>query len=194
MEKDKYITYVNENIDNIAAYVNECFNKQKPFIKAKIIRELKKYINPLPIHYEWENGYEDNPYDHSGILVEKGIVSTNQTVAEFLENEYTGNRIASYESGCGWYYDTYGEDLSYDTIDIAGDIMRTAIRTCIENEFSVALNDDEFMEISDECGNFDDIYGVCIASDFFIAMPAIEFIGIENVKISRFVEKSKYKP
>lgn len=35
------------------------------------------------------------------------------------------------------------------------------------------------------------LYDVCLASDFFMAMPAIEFIGIENVKISRFIEKYK---
>ena len=87
---DKYIEYVDSNTEKIASYVNSCFEQSKDFIRAKLIREIRGYIIPPPVHYVWE--YDGNPYDCSGIIVENGVIDLNQTVKEFLENEYSGNQ------------------------------------------------------------------------------------------------------
>ena len=189
MDNAKYVEYVNSYTDEISEYVNECFEQSKEFIKAKLIRIIRDKITPIPVHYEWENGYEDNPYDHSGTLVENGYISLDLTVRNFLENEYSGNRKATFVSGHGWDYFTYEDEISNDTLDIASDIMLSAIRRHIENHFGENLSDDDLSNIRDSCGEFDEIYDNCKACDFFWAVGAAEFIGIENLQLKDIVKK-----
>ena len=75
------------------------------------------------------------------------------------------------------------------TLELAADIMLPAIRRCIEMEFSVNLSDDDFEQIKEDCNEFDAIYDNCIASDFFFGYPAIEFAGIENIKLKAIQKK-----
>lgn len=188
MDISIYIEYVNSNVEDIANYVNTCFETSKDFLKMKLITEIRKYIYPLPIHYLWKP--DENPYDCSGIIVEDGFINPNQTVIEFLENEYSGNKEATYISGMGWRYNTYEDELFSYTIELAADIMFPAICKCIEKEFSVSLSEDDFEQIKESCGEFDEIYDNCIASDFFFASLAIEFTGIENMKLTA-IQKEK---
>ena len=67
--------------------------------------------------------------------------------------------------------------------------MHSAIQSFIEKEFGVKLSDDEFERIRESCGEFDPIYDNCFASDFFWAEFAIEFVSIENVKLTSLLEK-----
>lgn len=69
--------------------------------------------------------------------------------------------------------------------------MLSAIRRCIETEFSITLSDDEFEQIKVSCGDFDEIYDNCIAFNFFGAEAAVEFVGIENVKLID-IQKKKW--
>ena len=179
---DKYIEYVNANTENIANYVTSCFEASKDLIRAKLIKEIKEYITPPPTHYVWE--YDGNPYDCSGEIIEDGVVNLNQTVKEFLENEYSGNQEPTFTSGMGWHYNNYEDELHYYTIELAGDIMNSAIRRCIETKFSVSLSDDDLEQIKESCDEFDEIYENCTAFDFFCSCFAVEFVGIENMKLT----------
>ena len=179
---DKYIEYVNTNTENIANYVTSCFEASKDLIRAKLIKEIKEYITPPPTHYVWE--YDDNPYDCSGEIIEDGVVNLNQTVKEFLENEYSGNQEPTFTSGMGWHYNNYEDELHYYTIELAADIMNSAIRRCIETKFSVSLSDDDLEQIKESCDEFDEIYENCTAFDFFCSCFAVEFVGIENMKLT----------
>ncbi len=185
MDNSKYVGYVNSHVDEIAEYVNECFEQSKEFIKAKLIRQIRDELSPIPVHYELKYVYD--PYDHSGILVEDGYISLDQTIGEFLENEYSGNKKSTYESGRGWNYLTYNDEISYDTLDMASDIMFSAIRRYIENHFDKNISDDDFTDIRD----FDEIYENCKAFDFFNGMGAVEFVGIENMLLKDIVRKGK---
>ena len=189
MDNSKYAGYVNSHVDEIAEYVNECFEQSKEFIKAKLIRQIRDELSPIPVHYELKYVYD--PYDHSGILVEDGYISLDQTIGEFLENEYSGNKEATYESGRGWNYLTYNDEISYDTLDMASDIMFSAIRRHIENHFDKNISDDDFTDIHDSCRDFDEIYENCKAFDFFNSMGAVEFAGIENMLLKDIVRKGK---
>ena len=191
MDINKYIEYVNSNVDNIAKYVNECFEKEKEYIKDEIIKEIRSYLNPLPTHYILED--DGDPYDCSGVIVENGVVSLNQTIKEFLENEYTGLRTPTFVSGHGWNYDTYEDFLGNHTLGLGTGIMLNAIQERIESEFSVNLSDDEFEQIKESCRDFDPIYDDCIASDFFWGIPAVEYIGIENMKLTELKKHKKKK-
>ena len=83
MNNNSYVDYVNSNIDELAKYVNKCFDSAKASIKNTLLDSIKSSLKPLPPHYDWEPG--DCPYDHSGIIVQNGFVSLDQTVSEFLE-------------------------------------------------------------------------------------------------------------
>ena len=185
---DKYIEYVNSNTEDIANYVNSCFEASKDFIRAKLIRKIREYITPTPTHYVWD--LDDNPYDYSGEIIKDGLIDLNQTIKEFLENEYSGNKEPTFTSGMGWHYNTYEDELHYYTIELAGDIMLSAIRRCIETKFSVSISDDDLEQIKESCGEFDEIYDNCPATDFFWACLAVEFVGIENVKLSTIQMKN----
>lgn len=187
MDNSKYIDYVNSHVDEITAYVDKCFEQSKDFIKIKLIRLIRDYLSPIPIHYVIKNDYD--PYDSSGILIEQGYVSLDQTVKEFLQNEYSGNKEATYTSGMGWDYNTYGHELHYETINIAADIMYSAICRYIEDQFHVSLSDEEIEDIHDSCEDFDRIYDNCIANEFFFGTPAVEFVGIENMLLKDIVKK-----
>ena len=184
-KRRKYVKYIDDNIEDVANYVNNCFENSKESLKEKLINEIREYLEPLPIHYVLKP--DDNPYDHSGVLVEDGYISLDQTIEEFLENEYTGTKRASYISGMGWIYDDYGEELSYYTLDLAADIYFPAMRKYLEDKFSVSLSEEEFDKIRVLCGDL--VYDNSIASDFFFTECAIKYVGIENLKLTDIIKK-----
>lgn len=187
MNIDLYVKYVYSNTEKIVNAVNNNFKQSKEFIKAELIKTIKNFLNPIPKHYDWEVDY--NPFDYSGVIVENGIIDLNQTVLNFLNEEYTGNKVATYLSGMGWYYETYEDELRYTTMEIASNIMLITIKECIETKFLVKLSENEFEEIRDACLDFDAIYSNCKACDFFFSTSAVEFVGIENIKLIDIIEK-----
>lgn len=172
---------ISGHIEQIANKVNEQFNNSKELIRGKILNKIKGYITPLPIHYEWQN--DDCPYDHSGKLIENGIINLNQTITEFLENEYTGGTEATYISGNGLRYNTFGDDLSNFTLKMGGEILYNTTRQYLEDFFGQSIPDEIFDNIMDEY--HDEIYDNCLASDFFSYEAAIEFVGIGNIKLTQ---------
>lgn len=126
-ETKQFSDYINCHITEIVNHINEQFHNSKDFIKAKILHEIKRYLEPLPIHYEWQ--YDGCPYDCSGELVYDGYVSLNQTISDFLANEYSGQRVPTYESGRGFNYLTYGDKLSDFTRSLADTIMYNSVKS-----------------------------------------------------------------
>lgn len=187
MENSLYIDFINSHIDEIADYVNEKFDLLKDDFRDKIINKIKGYLDPLPAHYNLED--DGCPYDKSGIINEKGSISLNQTVSNFLEEEYTGSYEATYISGMGTSYNTYGDELHGDIMDIADKIMLLSIQKFVESYFGIEFTDAEFEEIKQSCGDFQDIYDSCIAADFFFWQSAIEFVDIGDIKLSDIIKK-----
>ena len=185
MELSKYVEYVNSHSEEIVNYVNACFEESRELIRKKLIRKMRKWLTPLPEHYRWKPG--GGPRDHSGRLVEEGKVDINQTVMDFLCEEYDGSKEATYTSGMGWRYNTYGRWLQCDTMEMAEDIMFPAIRRYIEAKFAITLSDEEFGTITDMCDGFDCIYDDSIASDFFFGEGAVEFVGIGDLKLAEII-------
>ena len=189
MNNSIYIDYINSHVNEIAEYVNNCFDSSKDSIRTKIIRKIQEQLTPLPTHYVKKQ--DGNPYDYSGIIVSDGNISLNLTVADFLKNEYSGNKEATYISKMGWNYNTYADELSYDTLEIAAEIMFPAIQKHVESHFKVKFTDEEFEKIKESCGDFDEIYDNCIASDFFFSSFAIEYVDIGNIKLAD-IRKEEY--
>lgn len=183
-EVQKYVDFLNDSALKIAVYTNQNFIKEKENIKQKILEKIKKYLNPVPTHFEWE--YDGCPYDHSGILVKNGLISLKLTISEFLEDEYTGTSIPTYESGCGLRYETYGDDLSYYTLDLAYDIMLNSIKKYTKEHFQEEVSEKTF-EVVRNIRDFDDVYDECYANQFFCSEGAIDFIGIGKIRLSELV-------
>lgn len=177
---ETYLNYVELHIKEIADFVNECFHNQREFLKIKMIRKIREYLTPVPVHYDWRLE-EWNTYDYSGEIIENGTVSLQQTINSFLENEYSGNKEATYISHMGFSYNTYGDELRYYTNELGNEIMLDAMKRYIEDHFNTILSEEEFECIIDGC--HDEIYDNCMAADFFFYEPAIEFVGIGGRKL-----------
>ena len=91
---------------------------------------MKCFSKGIPPHYELED--DGDPYDHSGVLVEKGVIAPAETtVAEFLD-EYTGEKEATYMPGHGWRYLRYSDEMSFSFGEVAAGIVKGVIRRHID--------------------------------------------------------------
>lgn len=182
-ETKKYREYISEHAKEIGEKVNHQMCKSIDTIRNDFLEAIKEYLDPLPVHYEWQD--DGCPYDFSGEMVKNGIVDLNQTVKEFLRHEYTGNKTATFVSGCGFSYDTYGDSLSYYTLERAEDVLHEVTRRELDLAFPNEITDvlyDQIMSFS-----HDDVYDNCLAYEFFLWEPAIDFVGIGDIKLSELM-------
>ena len=173
---------IETDCEQIAALVNARFEKCRENIKAKILSRIKEMLTPIPPHYVWR--HDGCPYDSSGVLDKDGYVSLDQTVSEFLENEYAGYNEATYISGCGLHWCSWGDDLSYETLDIGFQIMQQVISEYLSEKLGRTVTDDEM-----SFANTDPVYDLCYAMDFFSYEPAIKFIGIGDIFLSTLLKE-----
>ena len=121
----------------------------------------------MPVHYEWRAS--NCQFDFSGSLHPKGRISPRITLGEFLAEEYTGDRKASYISGCGWNYPTYGDDLSYFTLAVGEQIMEQVL--CRYVNFCTLSREEQY-ELRDEI--HDIFYDNTLINEFFWAESLFE--------------------
>ena len=179
--------YINQHVSEIAEETNKNFDLQKGKIRNLLITKIRQMLTPIPIHYE--NEYDGDPYDYSGILRADGLVDINQTVGEFLENEYSGNKKATHTSYYGWHYLSFGDELSFDTLNIGYNIMCETIKDAIQKKFGLPISDDRLYDIRDFCTcEFDPIYDECRACEFFGYEAAIDFVEISDWPLSEILE------
>lgn len=178
--------YIISHTNEIAEYADKCLYEKKDLMRVQILEIIKGYLSGNPIHFEWKNN--DNPYDKSGIIVENGKISLDQSVIHFLENEYSGNKEPSYESGMGWIYNTYGDELRYEIAQIIGYIVSEVIRKYIEEHFSITISDKEFLDIEDSCDGFNDIFGTSVLEKFLHYDYTIMYVGIGDLLLSAIKE------
>lgn len=90
---------------------------------------------------------DSTEYDHSGDLVEAELnefadVFEESLINGALGNIYTGNKHATYVSGCGWYYETLGDVISNELRDDFGHVLYQHN----EEKFKAAgMTEDDFM-------------------------------------------------
>ncbi|WP_080873870.1 hypothetical protein [Oceanobacillus timonensis] len=99
----KIETDLHEVADQIETEIMQLFS---PLLSYDFMRGQKYYVS-----HEF-----DPPWDYSGTLFrcqtdENFNLDDYEKVADFLE-EYTGNRIATYQSHCGLFHETYREKYS----------------------------------------------------------------------------------
>lgn len=179
------IENIKDHTVEIAKKINEQFELEKDSIKKQLLDEIKGYITPVPSHYEWTRG--DCPYDDSGEIYVDGLVSLDQTIADFLENEYTGEKEATYQSRHGFYYECYGDQISYLLKEIKENIVQKTVKKYVEELFGEEISEDDLFRIFEEY--YSEIYAESIAFDFDFYGDAVKFTGIQNMKLSELVEK-----
>ena len=170
---NRYEEYIEAHAEEIAQLVNQDFENNKDELKIKVLHIIWGYIHPVPPHYIWvSNGC---PYDISGELKKAGMVDLNQTIAEFLEHEYNGNSSATYVSGCGLNWDTYGDRLGFETLNLGGEILQKRTEECLKSAFPDITNEEIEYAFNEK---LDNVYDLSYASDFFFYEKVIEFLGI----------------
>lgn len=184
----KAVNYVNQNTELLVENVNETFEEEKEWIRKQVVQLIQeRFSQPLP-HYRWE--YDGCPYDRSGTLVKEGEISDQQTVSDFLENEYTGGRVPTYESHRRFAYDTYGDWLSQESLTIADNIMMESVKTDVESYLGEKVPKEVMDEIQSRCNDFDDIYINSVAADFFCHEGVIEYTEIGDRMLSEILSES----
>ncbi|SFS43831.1 hypothetical protein SAMN02910357_00748 [Succinivibrio dextrinosolvens] len=184
----EYIDFINNHYARLVYEINREVDDRLEELRNGFIKEIYNYLTPdMPVHYEEDHTY-DPPYDCSGELVEAGKISADITVNEFLEEEYNGDKHASYCSGCGFFHDTYSDSLQSFTLEYGVGLMHRKIREILDKELKVELSDEEFEEIYREMGCFDEIYVGTKIYDFFCPEIVAQMCGIDKLKLSEVIQ------
>ncbi len=183
-DSDPYTEFIDSHADVIVAYVNACFEKAKDTIKTRLIKEIRKYITPLPAHYKRE--LDKDSHDRSGTLVQDGTISPEITVKEFLK-EYDGSKSAIDKTGRKWWFSTYEFKLHGFVFIVAVKIFHAAVRKFLENALGTKISDDD-LELLSENGKLNEIFEKVSAYWSFLNGIPTDFVGISDMKLSEILE------
>ena len=155
---DDGVQYIEDHLKEVCQAVDDKIEESSDEIEKQIFDYIKKHVKADTKHLEWD--FDGCPYDHSGILVEKGTIG-------------------------GWHYECFEDLLSELTIDIAENILKKITRAFIEKHFGIQLNEDIFDEILDRV--HDPIYYDTLVSSFFSSEFVLEWLGIEDITIQEIL-------
>lgn len=172
---EKYVKYIEENLSEVTDKVSDFFDERTNDISSIILRWIKASAANA-IHYEWEP--DDCSYDSSGVIKEDGIIDKNISIMEFLENEYTGAKEATYTSGRGFHYTSYDDMFSYRTLELGEKMMRDAVKDFLNEKFcSDNVDEKDAENVILEC--HDIIYDNCPATKFFTCAGALIYCSVD---------------
>ena len=177
--------YIVQNLGDIIKYINSQLPDMHSYIENRVLGEIRSYLSPLPTHYKWEID-EAVSWDRSGRIVQDGLISLNQTVKTFLEEEYTGNSLATYESGRGLDYMTYIDKLDSFVQDIGAELKIALTVRYIENNTGIVLEDKDYTTVN-ECLMDNDDFDEDLDIDFFDCTDVMRILGINDVLLGDLV-------
>lgn len=133
-----------------------------PYVKNHYIDMLASYCDGKTEIKEWER--DGCPYDNSGeVYSTHEFLTMENTVEEVLGN-YTGNRVATFESGHGWDFRTIQEDDFDDFCeDIADKVVVYVVKQYFENHSIPYYEDADIYEYV----NWIDVIGIFDVEDMF---------------------------
>ena len=146
----KYVRYIKDNAEDISAAVNRVYENKRENIKTKFLGLVVKAVtDKKAAHYEWIQE-SIKPFDHSGSLVRKGSIDTDETVGDFLK-EYTGDWIATHEPGCEKEWVTYDDVIYWDICGYISKMLTDTVESIVRKHFpSDEITEDDFEDILDE--------------------------------------------
>ena len=162
---EKYWEVISSNEDRIIKEINAECDLHKDEIISLVKKIIRRYFGDgMPDHYEWRD--DGCTYDISGYIVKTDKVNSNTTIKDFLENEYTGDREPTYESGMGFYHTRYCDGLD-DNSEIRSFIYELAYnvlkRILLEEFPNDSISNDVINEIlygitEDDCNIYINSY------------------------------------
>lgn len=190
-ELQKYVDCIYDHDKEIVIYINKQFNESKIEIREDILNKIKDFLSPIPDHYRWK--YDGCPYDFSGKLVKKRKINLDQTILDFLKNEYTGKREESHCRGFNdnfkYYFPKYKDLLIDFTIPYANNFVCQCIHKYLNIHFQTNISGTDFKNIMDECCIIDEIYCDSITEYFISAERLLKYLKIGKMKLSELMEK-----
>lgn len=173
---EKCLNFFNENLKEVCEAIDDKILEESDNLTRFLSFVTNLSVNKETPHYEWYN--DSNPYDHSGELKKDGFIDLTQPLEDFLK-EYTGSWEPTYESYHGKHWQNYDDTLSYDSLDIAGYIIKLVI-----DEYCKKLNCENLSdEIIDDM--FDDFYSNSLTYDFFHFSSTCDVLNIDLEQSTR---------
>lgn len=189
--KDSSRTYAKEirdKSDLLIAWINKEFEERRPEIGERLTKILRNTLRggSLP-HYELILQAEDGLFDAAKKV---GTVDLDQTVRNFLNEEYTGDWApVPMEGHTGKTWQVYAENLCDDVSRIGTEIMRESLFSWLDEECwydgemdgEVAFGKEFWWHLS----NF--LYDNTAAGEFFDPEHAYVFAGLADKPLREFV-------
>lgn len=175
--------YIEQNLDDIINYINSELPDMHSYIANRVISEIRSYLSPLPYHYKWQ---KDSYRRNSGKLVRDGIISLNQTVGNFLEEEYTDASSATIVGGSWLHTMTYMDKLNDFVLDLGLELRLALTMRYIENNTGLVLGNydaDMISECITDYGEFDEEIDI----DFEDCADIMRLVQIYDVLLGDFV-------
>lgn len=183
----RYVTYIKENTKMLVREVTDIFQAEKEEVAEELLSAIEEEAR-CAIHYKWED--DGCPYDFSGIIVEDGDIDASQSIRSFLENEKTGVRYPTFQSGCGFAYQNYNEAFSDNTREYAAKLVNRVLKEKLEEYFGSTISDNEITDALDR--GDDEIYYNTPESDFTTCIGALEFCEVDlGMPLEKLYQKKK---
>lgn len=148
LEQEICKNLIDYNLCDIVNFIKQYLTDNKTEISNKIFTILRDTILTYKDHYTWECG--DCEYDYSGEINRDGNIDTSISILNFLENEYTGEKFATYVSNYGWHYETCGDVFTQDTSHYMYELMLDLIVKFFDIYCCTVINKDDLFDLTDD--------------------------------------------
>lgn len=171
---------IDYNLYDIVDFIKQYLNSNKSKISAGIFSILRGTISKYTNHYVWEVG--DCEYDHSGEIHRDGYVDNKISISDFLENEYTGQSVATYISHYGLHYETCEDVFTQDVSYYMYELMLDLIVEFFETYCCTKIDKDDLFDVTD------DVYEGTEICYFDCIETIVEYTGIDlNTSLNDFI-------
>lgn len=189
-QEEKYVNYISEHMKELSDEIEKAFEDKKDTFKKAFIEEIKDALIPVPVHYRWVD--DGCPYDHSGELIEDGLIDLDQTLIEFLLFEYSGYKTPTFDSGCGFRYDYYHELIDRYTFDLSFHFTTDIMRNRLNEVFNDNIDEDYIYDILDKADEF--MFEIRLSSHAFeyeLSEETAQIYGLSDTTLSDILKEVK---
>ena len=136
----KYIKYANSHLSDISKTTHHQFLLRHSILREEYIHRLSQVVSArLPDGQESVPHYELQPSNNPETtpkLVEKGVITDlERTVADFLENEYSGQWQDPRGKDDEGYWRTWGDELNEESLKIVMETVKMGYRDVLTKAF-----------------------------------------------------------
>lgn len=183
MNTEKYINFINSHPAEAGKAILKEFVSTEEKTRNMVICKLKSYLIPTPEHFVRES-------DDCDELTPDGLVSLDQTVYQFLEDEYISAKKIPYADGREMFFTTYGNDFTRFSNNIVDKAITDGLKNYLEDNFKVSLSENDVNKIQAD-PKFD--YGVllkkCPLIGFLYVTSFVKEFKLDTVSLSDILKE-----